>query len=94
MIRITPAIIVANTSPSYPCSAITPNTTTMNAPVGPPICTRLPPSSEISNPPMTAVISPLAGSAPDAIAMAMLSGSATIATVTPAIRSARNNEGL
>ena len=39
---------------------------------------------------MIAVVSPDAGSAPDAMAMAMLSGSATIATLIPAKRSARN----
>ena len=61
----------------------------MKAPVGPPICTRLPPRSEIRNPPMMAVTSPLAGSVPDAMAIAMLSGIATIATVIPARASAR-----
>ena len=60
----------------------------MNAPVGPPICTRLPPSSEIRNPPIIAVTMPFAGSAPEAIAMAMLSGKATIATISPATTSA------
>ena len=35
--KITPAITVASISPSYPCLAMTPNTTTTNAPVGPPI---------------------------------------------------------
>ena len=65
-------------------AAITPETTTMNAPVGPPICTRLPPSREIRNPPTIAVIRPFAGLAPDAMAMAKLNGMATIATVMPA----------
>ena len=89
-IRITPAMKVAITSPSKPCAAITPATTTMNAPVGPPICTRLPPSAEIRNPATTAVTRPVTGSAPLAIAMARLSGMATMATVTPVNRSARN----
>ncbi len=62
----------------------------MKAPVGPPICTRLPPSAEIRKPPITAVTSPAAGAAPEAMAMAMLSGSATIATVTPATASPAN----
>ena len=39
-------------------AAMTPATTTMNAPVGPPIWTLLPPSSEIRKPPMIAVTSP------------------------------------
>ncbi len=56
----------------------------MNAPVGPPIWTLLPPSSEMRKPPIMAVISPAFGVAPDAIAMAMLRGRATSATVAPA----------
>ena len=40
---------------------------------------------------MTAVISPACGVAPDAIAMAIASGSATTATVNPAIASSRKN---
>lgn len=39
----------------------------MNAPVGPPICTRLPPSAEIMKPAITAVIIPLFGDTPEAI---------------------------
>ena len=35
----TPAIIVHMNRPSRPCSAMMPDTTTTNAPVGPPICT-------------------------------------------------------
>ena len=81
--RITPAMKVAVTSPSSPWTATTPATTTMNAPVGPPICTRLPPSAEIRKPATMAVTSPSAGLAPDAMAMAMDSGMATIATVIP-----------
>jgi hypothetical protein len=42
------------------------------------------------NPATTAVTSPAAGVAPEAIAIAMLSGKATIATVTPAAASATN----
>ena len=66
----------------------------MKAPVGPPICTRLPPSSEIRKPATIAVTRPAAGSAPEAIAMARLSGRATIATVTPAKTSAANSGQL
>lgn len=92
--RITPAIAVASTSPSMPCAATMPATTTMKAPVGPPICTRLPPRAEIRKPATTAVTSPVAGGAPEAMAMAMDSGIATIATVTPAITSARRSPAL
>ena len=66
----------------------------MKAPVGPPICTRLPPSAEIMKPAMIAVVSPVAGLAPEAIAMAIDSGSATSATVTPAKASAANSRAL
>lgn len=65
----------------------------MNAPVGPPICTRLPPSSEIRNPPTIAVIRAAAGGAPEEMAIAMLSGRATIATVIPATTSPRSKAG-
>ncbi len=61
-----------------------PATITTKAPVGPPICTREPPSSEIRNPATTAVTSPWLGVAPLAMPSAMASGSATIATVSPA----------
>ncbi len=63
---------------------------TTNAPVGPPICTRLPPSAEMRNPAITAVYSPRSGGTPEAIANARASGSATIPTTTPAIRSRIN----
>jgi hypothetical protein len=61
-----------------------------NAPVGPPICTRLPPKAEIKNPPMIAVQSPCVGVTPDAIPNPIASGNATIATVIPASKSRRN----
>ncbi len=54
-ISSTPAISVATASPSTPNSATTPATITTNAPVGPPICTRLPPNAEIRNPATIAV---------------------------------------
>ena len=46
----TPAITVHMNSPSTPCTATIPATTTTNAPVGPPICVFDPPSAEIRNP--------------------------------------------
>ncbi len=90
---IAPAIRVATIMPSYPWFAMTLNTTGMKAAVGPPICTREPPSSEIRKPAMIAVCRPTAGDAPDAIASAIDSGSATIATVSPASRSRRKSPG-
>ena len=66
------------------------NITTTNAPVGPPICTLEPPNSEMKKPATTAVTSPLSGEAPEATAIAMARGNATIATVTPATTSERN----
>ncbi len=63
----------------------------MNAAVGPPIWTREPPSAEIRKPATIAVWSPLSGVVPEAIAIAMASGSATTATVRPATTSARKS---
>src|SRR5689334_591891 len=63
---------------------------TTNAPVGPPICTRDPPSAEIRNPATMAVASPRSGVTPLAIAKAIASGRATIPTMIPACRSAAN----
>ena len=59
-----------------------------SAPAGPPIWNRLPPSAETMNPPTMAVNSPLSGLTPEAMAIAIDNGSATIATVSPAIMSA------
>ena len=63
----------------------------MNAPVGPPICTRLPLSAAMIKPPTMAVNIPCAGVTPDAMAKAMASGSATTPTMTPAIRSCKKS---
>ena len=60
---------------------------TMNAPVGPPICTLLPPRNEMMNPATIAVMIPFSGLTPDAIPKAMANGRATMPTMTPAIRS-------
>ena len=59
----------------------------INAPVGPPICTLLPPNTDIISPDTMAVIIPFSGVTPEAIPKAMASGRATIPTITPAIRS-------
>ena len=73
---------------------MTPAITTTKAPVGPPTCTRLPPSAEITSPAMIAVTSPLSGEAPLAMASAIDKGSATIATVSPARASARSRASV
>ncbi len=56
-------------------------TMTMKAPVGPPICTRLPPKTETISPPIIAVIRPFSGLTPEAIAKAIARGNATIPTI-------------
>ena len=65
-------------------------TSTMKAPAGPPIWKRLPPSSDMRNPPTMAAKRPLSGVVPLAVAIAMDKGSATMATVSPATVSARS----
>ena len=63
----------------------------MNAAVGPPICTFEPPKKEIRKPAMIAVCRPFSGVVPLAIASAIASGRAMIATVSPASASARRS---
>ena len=53
--NITPAINVATCKPAIPYLAVMPARMAMNAPVGPAICNRLPPKTEIKPPPMIAV---------------------------------------
>ena len=60
---------------------------TINAPVGPPICTLLPPKAEIMNPAIIAVTKPSVGPTPDEIPKAIARGIATTATIIPAMRS-------
>ena len=59
----------------------------MKAPVGPPICTLLPPKNEIMKPATIAVMIPFSGLTPEAIPKAMANGHATIPTIIPAMRS-------
>ena len=66
----------------------------MNAPVGPPICTLLPPKADTQKPPMMAVISPTVGVTPLAMPNAMASGNATMPTTIPATKSSLNLEKL
>ncbi len=86
-IKITPAISAQTTSASGPCFITIGASSGTNAPAGPPICTREPPSAETRSPPMIAVKIPISGFRPDAIASASASGSATMPTVNPAARS-------
>ena len=88
--RIIPATTVAIASPSIPKFWIMPYTITINAPVGPPICTLHPPNNDTKNPPRIAVINPFSGLTPEAIPKAIASGNATIPTIIPAIRSVIN----
>ena len=81
---ITPDINVASSSPPTPYCATMPYTITINAPAGPPICTREPLNSEIRKPAIMAVNKPASGFKPLAIANAIASGSATTLTVKPA----------
>ena len=90
MMRNTPAMSVAMVRPSRPYFWIIPYMMMMKAPVGPPICTLLPPSSEMMNPATMAVMMPFSGVTPEAIPKAMASGSATMPTMMPAMRSLMN----
>ncbi len=87
---MTPAIMVMGTSPSYPYWMTIAYTMTANVPLGPPICTRLPPSADMMKPPMIAVKMPRSGLTPLAMAKAIASGSETTTTIKPAPRSPRN----
>ncbi len=59
----------------------------MKAPVGPPICTRLPPNNDTMKPATIAVMSPFSGDTPDATPNAMAKGRATMPTTIPAMMS-------
>jgi len=61
----------------------------MKAPAGPPIWYRLPPRAETKKPPMTAAYKPRSGETPEATAIAIDNGKATIATVNAASMSFR-----
>ena len=83
-IKIAPAIKVAICKPAMPCCAVMIDSTAMNAPVGPDICTRVPPKIAVKRPATMAVYRPCSGRAPDAMAKAMPSGKATTPTTIPA----------
>ena len=84
---MTPAIIVHMNRPSMPCSATMPATTTTKAPVGPPICVAGAAERGDEEAGDDRAVDPACGGRPDAIANAIASGSATMPTVTPAMRS-------
>src|SRR5207244_1355411 len=88
--RKTPANNVHMNNPSTPYLATIPNTTTTNAPVGPPICVEDPPKAEIAKPATIAQYRPAWGGRPDAMAKAIAKGRATNPTVIPATRSDTN----
>ena len=75
---------VASERPDMPYVATIPATMVANAAVGPEMFTRLPPMAAMINPATMAVYRPCSGPTPDAIASAMDSGSAMIATMMPA----------
>src|SRR5258708_23104503 len=86
--RRRPAIRVDMNNPPTPYFAMMPNTTTTNAPVGPPIWVFDPPRAEITKPATIAQYRPASGGTPEAIAKAIARGSATRPTVMPERRSA------
>src|SRR3984885_15651440 len=92
--RSTPAIMVHINNPPMPYLATIPNTTTTNAPVGPPICVEDPPKAEITKPATIAQYRPDCGGIPEAMAKAIAKGSATSPTVMPARRSAMNSRDV
>jgi hypothetical protein len=65
MSRNTPAMTVQMMRLSSPYLAPMPKRMTMNAPVGPPMLTLVPPSAEMMKPAMTAVKMPASGLTPD-----------------------------
>src|SRR5690606_14140385 len=81
---------VAMIRPSRPCCRTMAYTMTMNAPVGPAICTRLPPKALMKKPATMAVTRPLSGGTPLAMAKAMASGRATMPTMMPETMSRRS----
>src|ERR1700677_2165598 len=92
--RMIPANKVHINNPSIPNLETIPNTTTTNAPVGPPICVEDPPKAEITKPATIAQYRPDCGGTPDAIAKAIAKGSATRPTVIPARRSDANKRSV
>ena len=85
--RNTPAMSVAMVSPLMPNFCMMPYMMMMNAPVGPPICTLLPPNTDMMNPATIAVMMPFSGDTPEAMPKAIASGSATMPTIMPAMMS-------
>lgn len=91
---ITPAASDARNTPCKPYWATMPMRMALMAPVGPLIWKDAPPSSPMTSPPMMAVTSPAAASAPEDTPNARASGSATAATVMPLRMSLRSLPAL
>ena len=87
---IRPAMQVAKANPSRPKVSMMPYTIMIKAPVGPPIWTEQPPNADTRNPPIIAVMRPIVGLTPLAMANATANGSATMPTTMPAIKSDLN----
>ena len=83
----TPAMMASRGTISTPYWAITGNSTTVMAPVGPDTWTWLPPKIAATRPAMIAVTRPAAAPAPDATPKPSASGRATTPTVSPDMRS-------
>jgi hypothetical protein len=88
-IRMIPASIPTASTPCAPCVWTIGTSTTVIAPVGPETWRLDPPKAAAIAPAITAVVSPAAAPRPEEIPNPSASGSATIATVRPAIRSRR-----
>ena len=83
--------MVAKNKPSSPFVLTIVATIVANAAVGPEMFTLLPPKSAIIKPAIIAVYRPCSGLTPEAIANAIESGSAIIATMMPATISLIND---
>src|SRR5699024_10539743 len=89
-IKITPASSDTKRTPCGPCDATTGTSTTVMAPVGPETCRLEPPKIAATAPAMIAVMRPACAPMPEVTPNASAKGSATIATVRPAMRSCRH----
>ena len=88
-ITISPASSVTAAIAPAPWLATIGSSTTTIAPVGPETCTFDPPKTAASRPATIAVIRPCSAVSPELTPKPSASGSATMPTVTPATRSAR-----
>ena len=87
MSTMTPAMIVTSATTPAPCAATMGPSTTTIAPVGPDTWMFEPPNTAATSPATIAVMSPASAPAPELTPNASASGSATMPTVRPAMRS-------